>query len=711
MFLGRARQTLTSAGELESGESDELAGAMERLLRSDESATLLEVVRVDEQGTIVGSAYRDGSVLTDLFAIRQSNWFRVAHTGEMYLGPVQISANGTPYLIIAIPSADQGVVAARLDMRILWELVGDIHFGRTGSIYITNGRGRMLAHHEPAFVLANTSLAKRPEFTAYLQAQEQAQDALWSGTYTNFQGNRVVGAIARLPGTDWTVITEILASEIYGTSLRAVLVLAAGMLLLGILVMLIMTPILKRILFAPLEQVRLGAERIGQGQLDHAIEFGWQNEIGQFASSFNEMAARLRQRDSEIAAHTTALAAAHQHALEASRLKSEFLATMSHEIRTPMNGIVGMADLLAATRLDNEQVEYAHVIRSSADALLTIVNDILDLSKIEAGRMELQSEDFSVHTVVQDVVDLLGTAACTKHLRLTGSVAPDIPRRCHGDPARLRQVLLNLAGNALKFTEQGEVAITATCTPATILDGTSTLMTRFDIRDTGIGISQEEVNRLFAPFTQLDGSNTRKYGGTGLGLSISKRLVELMGGEIGMKSEPGQGSLFWFRVPLTPAVQTCEPEAIPELHATLDTSVADLSAPASNEGNNHAILLVEDNVVNQKVILRQLQKLGYSATVAANGREAVEAALHHRYSLILMDCQMPEMDGFEATRMIRTAECDAPFHTPIVAMTANAMRGDREACLAAGMDDYLSKPLRTTELGGMLERWRSEASQ
>ena len=178
-----------------------------------------------------------------------------------------------------------------------------------------------------------------------------------------------------------------------------------------------------------------------------------------------------------------------------------------------------------------------------------------------------------------------------------------------------------------------------------------------------------------------------------------------------MKSEPGQGSLFWFRVPLTPAVQTCEPEAIPELHATLDTSVADLSAPASNEGNNHAILLVEDNVVNQKVILRQLQKLGYSATVAANGREAVEAALHHRYSLILMDCQMPEMDGFEATRMIRTAECDAPFHTPIVAMTANAMRGDREACLAAGMDDYLSKPLRTTELGGMLERWRSEASQ
>ena len=321
MFLGRARQTLTSAGELESGESDELAGAMERLLRSDESATLLEVVRVDEQGTIVGSAYRDGSVLTDLFAIRQSNWFRVAHTGEMYLGPVQISANGTPYLIIAIPSADQGVVAARLDMRILWELVGDIHFGRTGSIYITNGRGRMLAHHEPAFVLANTSLAKRPEFTAYLQAQEQAQDALWSGTYTNFQGNRVVGAIARLPGTDWTVITEILASEIYGTSLRAVLVLAAGMLLLGILVMLIMTPILKRILFAPLEQVRWGAERIGQGQLDHAIEFGWQNEIGQLASSFNEMAARLRQRDSEIAAHTTALAAAHQHALEASRLK------------------------------------------------------------------------------------------------------------------------------------------------------------------------------------------------------------------------------------------------------------------------------------------------------------------------------------------------------------------------------------------------------
>ena len=235
MFLDRARQMLTTVGELDSGEDPDMAKAIERVLLSDTSRTVLEVVQVDGQGRVVGSAYRAASVLTDVFAVRQSNWFHVAHGGETYLGPIQISPSGVPYTVMAIPDRDGGVVAARLDMRILWDLVGDMHFGKTGNIYILNQHGRMLAHDEPAFVLANTSLGRRPEFLAFLQAQASQPHATWSDTYENFQGNRVLGMFTGLPGTNWVVVTEILASEIYGASLRAVLVLAAGMLLLGLL--------------------------------------------------------------------------------------------------------------------------------------------------------------------------------------------------------------------------------------------------------------------------------------------------------------------------------------------------------------------------------------------------------------------------------------------------------------------------------------------
>jgi CheY-like chemotaxis protein len=373
---------------------------------------------------------------------------------------------------------------------------------------------------------------------------------------------------------------------------------------------------------------------------------------------------------------------------------------------------------LISTELNPEQAEYARVIYGSADALLTIINDILDLSKIEAGRVELRAEDFSICTVVNDVVDLLAITAYTKRLRLTSQVAPDVPACCRGDAARLRQVLLNLTGNALKFTERGEVSITVRAGAAPSEEESAPRVVRFEVRDTGIGIPSAQIDRLFTAFTQADGSFTRKYGGTGLGLAISKRLVALMGGEIGVESEVGHGSLFWFAVPLPviPASR-CEPQlqADTELAADSihlhdsDSRIQTMGSlgPTTYDAGVQSILLAEDNVVNQKVIMRQLQKLGYAATIVTNGRDAVEEALHRRYSIILMDCQMPEVDGFEATRQIRAGEAATPYHTPIIAMTANAMQGDREACLAAGMDDYLSKPLRTNDLQVMLERWHA----
>ncbi|MDH5617428.1 MAG: ATP-binding protein [Gammaproteobacteria bacterium] len=512
----------------------------------------------------------------------------------------------------------------------------------------------------------------------------------WTAGVNDFVVTQYLADVFGMPALYLTVRKEREMLAVGNTMIDTV---SALLLLFTVLPLLVFWLYLRRSIVAPMGSLTEHVLRIREtGDLSEKIDMHRADEIGQLANEFDLLT-------SEVQAAQEDLKKARDDALHLSKVKSEFLARMSHEIRTPMNGVLGMVELLNNTPLGSTQKRYAYTINESADRLLDIINDVLDFSKIEAGKLQLEEATFDLNSFLTDVVDSLRVLAQKKNLTFDCVYPEGVGLAVTGDPFRLRQILTNLLGNAIKFTESGGVTLEVTAAEADAMRQDI----RFVVRDTGIGISSENQDNIFDSFAQEDGSMTRRFGGTGLGLAISKELVDMMGGELAVESAPGQGSTFTFTV----RMRACSESEFSASARLLQKSALERPAIAW-EGQilTGKVLLAEDNPVNQQVAVGLLQAMNVEVTVVANGREAVALSGSGEFDVILMDCHMPLMDGYEATRAIRERESsEGAKPVNIIAVTANALSGDRNQCIAAGMNAYLSKPFSGQELYESLAKY------